>query len=123
MPERVAEPAVAWYRLTIGERAVLLIFCLSLAILCIILIAHGQGFSRAEVVSSQSVPARINPNTASMAELTALPGIGERKAESIVLARQQQRIETLEQLAQAAQGIPAAVLVRIQPFVEFDDEP
>lgn len=58
-----------------------------------------------------------------MAELTALPGIGERKAESIVLARQQQRIETLEQLAQAAQGIPAAVLVRIQPFVEFDDEP
>lgn len=123
MPERVAEPAIAWYRLTARERAAVLIFCLFLVVLCIIVIMRDGGFRDADVRQRQAVPARINPNTASMAELTALPGIGERKAESIVLARQQQRIESLEQLAEAAQGLPAAALDRIQPFVEFGDEP
>lgn len=123
MPERVAEPAVAWYRLSTVERGAILIFCLFLVILCIILIVRDGGVSEVSIRAGSPVPARINPNTASVAELTALPGIGERKAESIVLARQQRRIESLDQLAEAAQGIPAALLERIQPFVEFADEP
>jgi DNA uptake protein ComE-like DNA-binding protein len=64
-------------------------------------------------------PARVFVNRAGVAELSALPGIGAKKAEKIIDARKKAPIESLEQMARAASGISAANLERMKPFVDF----
>ena len=120
MPERLSEPEFAWYRLQGREIAVLL----ALGALLIGLSAWAYFRKGAEfepkVQSHELAPARVNVNTASQAELTALPGIGERKAEKIVAARAALPIHSLEELAKAAGGIPQKDLERMQPYVVFE---
>lgn len=65
-------------------------------------------------------PARIYVNRAGIAELSALPGIGLRKAQKIMDARANAPLQTLEELARAAEGVSAANLARMKPFVVFE---
>jgi competence protein ComEA len=123
MSERVAEPSIAWYRLTRGEIAVIGILCLFWVVLCISLTASERSFADPLPRSTELPPARIDVNRASAAELTALPGIGERKADRIVRARHERSIRNLSDLSSAAGGIPQAALERMQPFVSFGNEP
>lgn len=122
MAERVAEPEVAWYRLTRAEVAVLGLLCAVLVALCIVMVAGGRGPQELTQQHTDLPPARVNVNTASAAELMALPGIGERKAERIIQARQTKPIRTLEEFAKAAGGIPVDTLQRLRPYVLFGDE-
>lgn len=71
------------------------------------------------VTHEEPPPARVYVNKAGIAELSALPGIGAKKAEKIIEARNKAPIENLEQLAKAAGGISAANLERMKPFVDF----
>lgn len=71
------------------------------------------------VTHEEPPPAKVHVNKAGIAELSALPGIGAKKAEKIIDARKHAPIENLDQLAKAAGGISAANLDRMKPFVDF----
>ncbi|MCB9893025.1 MAG: helix-hairpin-helix domain-containing protein [Planctomycetes bacterium] len=120
MPERVEQPEFAWYRLQGREIAVLL----ALGTLLIALSAWAYFKNSSEfdprLESQELAPARVNVNTASQAELTALPGIGERKAEKIAAARANGPLHSLDDLANAAGGIPQKDLERMRPYVVFE---
>jgi hypothetical protein len=114
------EPAFAWYRLEGRESALLLVFCLILCILCFIVWLRGDAPRALQATGTEMPAAAVFVNRASVAELSALPGIGPRKAERIVNARKAQTISSLEEFANAAGGIPRAQQQRMEPFVRFD---
>ncbi|MBX3459696.1 MAG: helix-hairpin-helix domain-containing protein [Planctomycetes bacterium] len=120
MPERVTEPEVAWYRLSRGNVAAVAAISLVLVVLCALLALGGSGAAPPDVSDGSLPPVRIYVNRASAAELMALPGIGERKAERIVRQREAKPLKDMNELAAAAGGIPAAQLERMRPFVSFD---
>lgn len=65
---------------------------------------------------------RININTASALELTALPGIGETKANAIVeFINEYGKITEINDLLNV-KGIGEKILSQIEPFIVFDDE-
>ena len=123
MVERITEPQIAWYRLTRGEISIFGILCLLLSTLWISLILGERSSDGQPPRSVELPPARVYVNRASAAELTALPGIGERKAERIVQARNEGNLRSLDDLSRAAGGIPHTALERMRPFVSFDNEP
>jgi DNA uptake protein ComE-like DNA-binding protein len=118
--ERPDEPEFAWYRLHGREAAVLLI--LGALLVGLSGWAWLSGPDPAEVPRhhTELPPARVNVNTASLGELTALPGVGERKAARIVSARELRPIRSLDELAEAAGGIPARDLERMREYVVFE---
>lgn len=121
MPERLEEPEFAWYRLQGREIAVLAALGVLLAALSAWAWFHDSAFLQPDVDSHEMPAVRVNVNTASESELTALPGIGERKAEKIVAARSTAPLKSLEELSVAAGGIPAKDLERMKPYVVFED--
>ncbi len=120
MAERVREPDFAWYRLQRREIAALLFIGVIVAGLALWATLRERAFYDVPVQSEELPPARINVNTASAAELTALPGIGEAKSARIVEARRHAPINNVEELAEAAGGIPAKSLERMEPYVAFE---
>lgn len=118
--ERPDEPEFAWYRLQGREIAVLIALGVLLVALTTWVWVRDAGFKDVPVKHTELPPAKVNVNTASLGELTALPGIGERKAEKIVNARTAKRITSLDELAKAAGGIPAKDLDRMKEYVVFD---
>jgi competence protein ComEA len=71
--------------------------------------------------SSVPLTAAINPNTAGLQELAALPGIGQTRARALVAYRQTHgRFSRLEDL-DAIPGIGPATLERLAPHVTFGD--
>jgi competence protein ComEA len=66
--------------------------------------------------SSSATPSvRVNVNTASIAELEALPGVGAKMAQRIVEGRPYARLKDLD----AVKGIGANLLKRLEPMVRF----
>ncbi|MEZ5991541.1 MAG: helix-hairpin-helix domain-containing protein [Planctomycetota bacterium] len=120
MSERLSEPDIAWYRLQPREIAVLLALGLLFVGLASWAMLHDASIIDPKVKSTELPPAQVHVNSASEAELTALPGIGERKAQRIVEARGQQPIRNLDELAAAAGGIPRKDLDRMTNYVVFD---
>jgi len=73
----------------------------------------------------------INPNTATAAELTVLPGIGKSKAGAIVAFREEHTdaddpaspVFRKPEDLQAVRGIGPATVERLRPWLRFDDGP
>ncbi|MCA8919686.1 MAG: helix-hairpin-helix domain-containing protein [Planctomycetes bacterium] len=120
MSERLSEPDIAWYRLQPREIAVLLVLGLLFVVMASWAMLHDSAVIDPKVKAHELPAAKVNVNSASAAELTALPGIGERKAQRIVEARGQQPIRNLDELASAAGGIPRKDLDRMTNYVVFD---
>ena len=62
---------------------------------------------------------RVNVNTATQAELIALPGIGEATANRIIALRRVRRLQRIEDLLQV-RGIGQAKLERLRPHVRVE---
>jgi len=64
----------------------------------------------------------VNVNTASVEQLTLLPGVGDARAREIVAARQKQGgFKRAEDLL-AIKGIGEAGLAKLRPYVSFSGE-
>jgi len=120
MSEPADIPAFAWYRLHAREVAALLVLLLVFAAVSSIALLRRGLTHDIEVTAQTQKAAKVRINRAGIAELSALPGIGVRKAERIVEARSKQPIEDLAALSKAAGGVSAANLERMKPFVEFE---
>jgi len=118
--ERPDEPDFAWYRLQGREIAVLIAIGALLVGLTTWAWIRDSGFKEVPVTHDELPAAKVNVNTATLGELTALPGIGEAKAERIVNARRARRIRSLDELAKAAGGVPAKELARMNDYVVFE---
>ncbi|MHC4555405.1 MAG: ComEA family DNA-binding protein, partial [Planctomycetota bacterium] len=74
----------------------------------------------------EASPQRINPNTASMASLVRLPGIGKARAMDIIHYRQnQKKNETVFLSApdlQAIRGIGPKTTAALEPWLTFETE-
>ena len=78
-----------------------------------VFVADGDGGLPSQ---PQPIAARIDLNRASRAELEALPGIGEARAEAVIEARAVQPLASLEDLVQ--RGVwPSSVAERVRPYV------
>lgn len=71
-------------------------------------------------------PERINPNTASMASLVRLPGIGRARALDIIHFRQTQASDGAVFMnaddLQAIRGIGPKTAEKLSPWLEFEDQ-
>lgn len=114
------EPAFAWYRLEGREAASLLVIALFALGMCGAVIFTRPDPQPLPVSGTTPTAAVVHVNRAGVAELSSLPGIGERKAERIVEARKAAPITSMDELAKAAGGIPHASRERMTPFVKFD---
>jgi len=74
----------------------------------------------------ESPPLRINPNTATMASLVRLPGVGKARAMDIIHYRQNQQPNKVVFLSardlQAIGGIGPKTAVALEPWLIFDGE-
>ena len=71
------------------------------------------------VVPQARAAPKINLNTATMAQLQSLPGIGPVTARRIIQYREKSSFTTLEDLT-AIRGIRRKTMVRLRPFLELE---
>ena len=117
---RPPEPEFAWYRLQWREVAALSALLVVLIGLVAFASLRDSGVQAGALEQGELPATRINVNTATVAELTTLPGIGERKAERIVSARASRQLRSIDELVAAAGGIPDRDRERLTPYVVFD---
>lgn len=120
MSPSIDQPEVAWYRLQRGEIVVLMLLVVVVASLTTWAWVHERAPRDPAKTHTELPAARVNVNAAGESELSALPGIGERKAQRIIEARKAAPIQSLDELAKAAGGIPRRDLDRMAPFVVFE---
>ena len=74
------------------------------------------------LVEPDSMPDKININTAAEAELARIPGIGEVRARDIVTYRNEYGIFTQPEDLLKIHGIGEATLQKMLPYIVFSDD-
>lgn len=84
---------------------------MALTLVCAMVLAHANAsFAKSTYTGT------VNVNTATVSELTLLPGIGASKAQAIVEARSKKEFTKLEELL-LVRGIGEALFAKIKPHV------
>ncbi|MEY2914748.1 MAG: hypothetical protein RLZZ184_4057, partial [Cyanobacteriota bacterium] len=65
-----------------------------------------------------STPTKINLNTATQAELETLPGVGKKLAQKIIIAREQQKFTSLEDVGKIP-GISDKTLAKWEGIITW----
>ncbi|MHC4839522.1 MAG: ComEA family DNA-binding protein [Planctomycetota bacterium] len=110
----------AWYQLSRREAALTSGIAVAILVLSVFTIFRSEPDIKLTHQGEVSSLAVVKVNSASVAELMALPGIGERKAQRIVDARKLQKLSSSKDLAEAAGGIPAKEIERMARHISFD---
>lgn len=87
----------------------------TLSVLALMLLVGGHG-------DTFAAGARVDINKAGVEELTALPGIGQSKAEAIVHERKNGRFRSVDDLARVS-GIGDKTLAQLRDHVMVGKEP
>ena len=74
-----------------------------------------------QATQQQSSEGVVNINTATVAQLTLLPGVGPSKAEAIIAARERRPFRAVNELARV-RGIGRATINRLRPYVTTNGE-
>jgi competence protein ComEA len=80
------------------------------------------GASSKAAPGQPSAPARLNLNTATVAELDGLPGVGRKRAEAIVARRAERPFQRVTELLRV-KGFGPKLFGRVRPFVEVGGAP
>jgi competence protein ComEA len=79
--------------------------------------------NEAKAPAAASAASPVNVNTATIEELTALPGIGEKRAQAIVEARKQKGgFKSVDELTEV-KGIGPANLEKLRPYLRAGASP
>ena len=82
---------------------------------------HADGFAE-ETVPMESVDFRVNINTATRAELTRLPGVGEKLAERMIEYRKEHgRFRAVEELLEV-NGIGGSKFAAMKDLIILEEE-
>lgn len=110
-------------KMTLWARSCMLAAGLALSGLMVMLAAMCWSHRQPPLEAS---PQRINPNTASMASLVRLPGIGKARAMDIIHYRQNQKLNKPVFLSaadlQAIRGIGPKTAAALAPWLTFEIE-
>jgi hypothetical protein len=110
-------------KMTLWTRSCMLAAGFALAGLMVILAAMYWTHRQDPLEAS---PQRINPNTASMASLVRLPGVGKARAMDIIHYRQNQKKNEAVFLSapdlQAIRGIGPKTAAALEPWLTFKSE-
>ncbi len=77
---------------------------------------------RAAEITQEGESTAVNVNTASLSELTKLPGIGEAKAKAIIEYRDENGPYTTPEDLKRVKGIGDGILEKIRPYICFFEE-
>lgn len=76
--------------------------------------------SKTEIAKKKSLPGVININTAGIAELTSLPGIGSKTAQNIIAFRKEKGNFTKAEQLLRIKGIGSSKLAKIRAYIKFE---
>jgi competence protein ComEA len=104
---------------SIGRKLATLTFGVALASA----LAAPVAFAAANDAKAPAAAASVNVNTATIEELTALPGIGEKRAQAIIEARKQKGgFKSVDELTEV-KGIGPANLEKLRPYLRAGASP
>ena len=93
----------------------------TLATKWVVILAGACVISASAAHAAPALSGQININTAQVDELALLPGIGAKKAEAIVVARQEKPFATADDLLEI-KGIGPKMLEALRPYVKVDGD-
>ena len=87
----------------------------------LVIACAAQAAAQAPGETASSNPGVVNINTATVQQLSLLPGIGPTRAEAIIAARQRRPFRTVQELTRV-RGIGRSTFRKLQPYIRVNGD-